>query len=97
MKKVKLKTEAVNVDCKAIEIHEVVYNKLESWKNKVFPYGCDWTTFINQLVDENEQRYLDNTQNRIEKLRLLEEETYLRKSMNRGSEVLYGELADCDD
>ena len=97
MKKVKLKTEAVNVDCKAIEIHEVVYNKLESWKNKAFPYGCDWTTFINQLVDENEQRHLDDTQNRIEKLRLLEEETYLRKSMNRGSEVLYGELADCDD
>ena len=97
MKKVKLKTEAVAVDCKAIEIHEVVYNKLESWKNKTFPYGCDWTTFINQLVDENEQRHLDDTQNRIEKLRLLEEETYLRKSMNRGSEVLYGELADCDD
>ena len=97
MKKVKLKTEAVNVDCKAIEIHEVVYNKLESWKKKVFPYGCDWTTIINQVIDENEQRYLDNTQNRIEKLRLLEEETYVRKSMNRGSEVLYGELADCDD
>ena len=94
MKKVKLKTEAVDVDCKAIEIHEVVYNKLESWKNKVFPYGCDWTTFINQLVDENEQRYLDNTQNRIEQLKLLEEETYLRKSMNRRSEIFYEEVAD---
>ena len=94
MKKVKIKTEAVDVDCKAIEIHEVVYNILESWINKVFPYGCDWTTFINQLVDENEQRYLDNTQNRIEKLRLLEEETYLRKSMNRGSEIFYEGVAD---
>ena len=96
MKKVKIKTE-IAVDCKAIEIHKEVYNKLESWKTKVFPYGCEWTTFINHLVKENEQRHLDDTQNRIEKLRLLEEETYLRKSMNRGSEVLYGELADCDD
>ena len=94
MKKVKLKTEAVAVDCKAIEIHEVVYNKLESWKTKVFPYGCDWTTFINQLVDENEQRHLDDTQNRIEQLRLLEEETYLRKSMNRRSEIFYEGVAD---
>ena len=95
MKKVKIKTEeAVAVDCKAIEIHKDVYNKLESWKTKVFPYGCDWTTFINQLVDENEQRHLDDTQNRIEKLRLLEEETYLRKSMNRRSEIFYEEVAD---
>jgi len=96
MKKVKIKTE-IAVDCKAIEIHKEVYSKLESWKTKIFPYGCEWTTFINHLVKENEQRHLDDTQNRIEKLRLLEEETYLRKSMNRGSEVLYGELADCDD
>ena len=95
MKKVKVKTEEiVAVDCKAIEIHKDVYNKLESWKTKVFPYGCDWTTFINQLVNENEQRHLNDTQNRIEQLKLLEEETYLRKSMNRRSEIFYEEVAD---
>ena len=95
MKKVKVKTEEiVAVNCKAIEIHKDVYSKLESWKTKVFPYGCDWTTFINQLVNENEQRHLNDTQNRIEQLKLLEEETYLRKSMNRRSEIFYEEVAD---
>ena len=95
MKKVTVKTEeAVAVDCKAIEIHKEVYNKLESWKTKVFPYGCDWTTFINHLVDENELRHLSDTQNRIEQLRLLDEETYLRKSMERRSELFHEEVAD---
>ena len=94
MKKIKIKTEAVAVDCKAIEIHKEVYNKLESWKTKVFPYGCDWTTFINHLVKENTQRHLDGTQNRIEQLRLLDEETYLRKSMERRSELFHEEVAD---
>ena len=95
MKKVAIKTdEVVAVDCKAIEIHKEVYNKLESWKTKVFPYGCDWTTFINHLVDENAQRHLNDTQNRIEQLRLLDEETYLRKSMERRSEIFHEEVAD---
>ena len=93
MKRLKIKTE-VAVDCKAIEIHKEVYSKLESWKTKVFPYGCEWTTFINHLVKENEQRHLNDTQNRIEQLKLLDEETYLRKTMERRSEIFHEEVAD---
>ena len=93
MKKIKITTKEV-VDCKTIEIHKEVYNKLESWKTKVFPYGCEWTTFINHLVKENEQRHLDDTPNRIEQLKLLDEETYLRKTMQRRAEIFHEEVAD---
>ena len=94
MKKIKLKAEsAADSDCKVIEIHQDVYNKLESWKADVFPYGCSWTTFIHHLVSDNEQRHLDGTLDRIEQLKLRDEEIYLRKSMERKSNLFQDEVA----
>ena len=75
--------EAADWDRKTIEIRREVYNKLASWKAEVFPYDCSWTTFIHHLISEKEQRYLDDAPERIDQLKLLDEETYIRKSQER--------------
>ena len=93
MQKVKITTEEAG-NCKAIEIHQDVYSKLESWKTDVFPYGCSWTTFIHHLVSDNEQRRLDGTPDRIQQLKLQDEEIYLRKSMERKNHLFQDEVTD---
>ena len=75
--------EAAEWDRRTIEIRREVYNKLASWKAEAFPYDCSWTTFIHHLISEKEQRYLDGALDRIEQLKLLDEETYIRKSQER--------------
>ena len=75
--------EAADWDRRTIEIRREVYNKLASWKAEVFPYDCSWTTFIHHLISEKEQRYLDDAPERIDQLKLLDEETYIRKSQER--------------
>ena len=75
--------EAAEWDRRTIEIRREVYNKLASWKAEAFPYDCSWTTFIHHLINEKEQKYLDGTLERIEQLKLLDEETYIRKSQER--------------
>ena len=75
--------EAAEWDRRTIEIRREVYNKLASWKAEAFPYDCSWTTFIHHLISEKEQRHLDGTLDRIEQLKLLDEETYIRKSQER--------------
>jgi len=75
--------EAADWDRSTIEIRREVYNKLASWKAEAFPYDCSWTTFIHHLISEKEQRYLDDAPERIEQLKLLDEETYIRKSQER--------------
>ena len=75
--------EAADSDRNTIEIRREVYTKLARWKAEVFPYGCSWTTFIHHLISEKEQRYLDGAPERIDQLRLLDEETYIRKSQER--------------
>ena len=75
--------EAAEWDRRTIEIRSEVYTKLASWKAEVFPYDCSWTTFIHHLVSEKEQRHLDGTLDRIEQLKLLDDETYIRKSQER--------------
>ena len=74
--------EAVDWDRNTIEIRSEVYRKLSGWKEEAFPYGCSWTTFVHHLISEKEQRHLDGTPERIDQLRLLDEETYIRKSMD---------------
>ena len=89
--------EAVDWDRDTIEIRREVYTKLASWKAEAFPYDCSWTTFIHHLVSEKEQRHLDGTPDRIEQLKLLDEETYIRKSQERKyNSLLFGseEVAD---
>ena len=74
-----------------IEIRSEVYRKLNGWKERAFPYGCSWTTFVHHLISEKEQRHLDGTPERIEQLKLLDEETYIRKSQERKYDsFLYG-------
>ena len=75
--------EAAEWDRRTIEIRREVYNKLASWKADAFPYDCSWTTFIHHLISEKEQRYLDDAPERIDQLKLLDEETYIRKSQER--------------
>ena len=75
--------EAADWDRRTIEIRREVYNKLATWKAEAFPYDCSWTTFIHHLISEKEQRYLDGAPERIDQLRLLDEETYIRKSQER--------------
>ena len=75
--------EAAEWDRRTIEIRSEVYRKLASWKAEAFPYDCSWTTFIHHLISEKEQRYLDDAPERIEQLKLLDEETYIRKSQER--------------
>ena len=75
--------ETVDWDRDTIEIRSEVYRKLASWKAEAFPYDCSWTTFIHHLISEKEQRYLDDAPERIEQLKLLDEETYIRKSRER--------------
>ena len=75
--------ETVDWDRDTIEIRSEVYRKLASWKAEAFPYDCSWTTFIHHLISEKEQRYLDDAPERIDQLRLLDEETYIRKSRER--------------
>ena len=75
--------EAAEWDRRTIEIRGEVYRKLNSWKAETFPYDCSWTTFIHHLISEKEQRYLDDAGKRIEQLKLLDEETYIRKSQER--------------
>ena len=83
--------EAAEWDRRTIEIRSEVYTKLASWKAEVFPYDCSWTTFIHHLVSEKEQRHLDGTLDRIEQLKLLDEETYIRKSQEwKYDSFLYG-------
>ena len=89
--------EAAEWARRTIEIRREVYNKLASWKAEAFPYDCSWTTFIHHLISEKEQRYLDGTPDRIEQLKLLDEETYIRKSQKRSYDsLLFGseEVAD---
>ena len=89
--------EAAEWDRRTIEIRREVYNRLESWKAEAFPYGCSWTAFIHHLINEKEQKYLDGTLERIEQLKLLDEETYIRKSQERKyNSFLFGseEVAD---
>ena len=89
--------EAAEWDCRTIEIRREVYNKLTSWKAEAFPYDCSWTTFIHHLISEKEQRHLSGTGERIDQLRLLDEETYIRKSQERTYDsLLFGskEVAD---
>ena len=89
--------EAAEWDRRTIEIRREVYNKLASWKAEAFPYDCSWTTFIHHLISEKEQRYLDDAPERIEQLKLLDEETYIRKSQERKYDsLLFGseEVAD---
>ena len=89
--------EAADWDRDTIEIRSEVYRKLASWKAEAFPYGCSWTTFIHHLISEKEQRHLDGTLDRIEQLKLLDEETYIRKSQERKyNSLLFGseEVAD---
>ena len=80
--------EAAEWDRRTIEIRREVYNKLASWKAEAFPYDCSWTTFIHHLISEKEQRHLDGTLDRIEQLKLLDEETYIRKSQKRSYDSL---------
>ena len=75
--------EAAEWDRRTIEIRGEVYRKLNSWKAEVFPYDCSWTTFIHHLISEKDQRHLDGTPDRIEQLKLLDEEIYLKKSQER--------------
>ena len=75
--------EAADWDRDTIEIRSEVYRKLASWKAEAFPYDCSWTTFIHHLISEKEQRYLDDAPERIDQLKLLDEETYIRKSQER--------------
>ena len=75
--------EAADWDRSTIEIRSEVYRKLSNWKEGAFPYGCSWTTFVHHLISEKEQRHLDGARERIEQLRLLDEETYIRKSRER--------------
>ena len=75
--------ETVDWDRDTIEIRSEVYRKLNGWKEEAFPYGCSWTTFVHHLISEKEQRYLDDAPERIDQLRLLDEETYIRKSQER--------------
>ena len=75
--------ETAEWDCRTIEIRREVYSKLAGWKAEAFPYDCSWTTFIHHLISEKEQRYLDDAPERIEQLKLLDEETYIRKSRER--------------
>ena len=75
--------EAADWDRDTIEIRSEVYLKLASWKAEAFPYDCSWTTFIHHLISEKEQRYLDDAPERIDQLKLLDEETYIRKSQER--------------
>ena len=89
--------EAAEWDRRTIEIRSEVYTKLASWKAEAFPYDCSWTTFIHHLISEKEQRHLDDTPARIEQLKLLDEETYIRKSQERKyNSLLFGseEVAD---
>ena len=86
--------EAADWDRDTIEIRSEVYRKLDRWKAEAFPYDCSWTTFINHLISEKEQRHLSDTSERIVQLRLLDEETYLRKSMERKSNLFYEEATD---
>ena len=89
--------EVADSDRNTIEIRREVYTKLASWKAEVFPYDCSWTTFIHHLVSEKEQRHLDGTLDRIEQLKLLDDETYIRKSQERKyNSLLFGseEVAD---
>ena len=89
--------EAVDWDRDTIEIRSEVYRKLSGWKEEAFPYGCSWTTFVHHLISEKEQRYLDDAPERIEQLKLLDEETYIRKSQERKYDsLLFGseEVAD---
>ena len=75
--------ETADWDRDTIEIRSEVYRKLSGWKEEAFPYGCSWTTFVHHLISEKEQRYLDDAPERIEQLKLLDEETYIRKSQER--------------
>ena len=75
--------EAADWDRDTIEIRSEVYRKLSGWKEEALPYGCSWTTFVHHLISEKEQRYLDDAPERIEQLKLLDEETYIRKSQER--------------
>ena len=75
--------EAAEWARRTIEIRREVYTKLASWKAEAFPYDCSWTTFNHHLISEKEQRHLDDTPDRIEQLKLLDEETYIRKSQER--------------
>ena len=89
--------EAADWDRDTIEIRSEVYRKLSGWNEEAFPYGCSWTTFIHHLISEKEQRHLDDTPDRIEQLKLLDEETYIRKSQERKyNSLLFGseEVAD---
>ena len=75
--------EAADWDRSTIEIRSEVYRKLSNWKEGAFPYGCSWTPFVHHLISEKEQRHLDGAPERIEQLRLLDEETYIKKSQER--------------
>ena len=89
--------EAAEWDRRTIEIRGEVYRKLNSWKAEVFPYDCSWTTFIHHLINEKEQRHLAGTPDRIEQLKLLDEEIYLKKSQERRYDSLifsHEEVAD---
>ena len=89
--------EAAEWDRRTIEIRGEVYRKLSSWKAEVFPYDCSWTTFIHHLISEKEQRHLAGTPDRIEQLKLLDEEIYLKKSQERRYDSLifsHEEVAD---
>ena len=89
--------EAAEWDRRTIEIRGEVYRKLNSWKAEVFPYDCSWTTFIHHLISEKDQRHLDGTPDRIEQLKLLDEEIYLKKSQERRYDSLifsHEEVAD---
>ena len=89
--------EAAEWDRRTIEIRREVYTKLASWKAEIFPYDCSWTTFIHHLISEKEQRHLDGTPKRIDQLKLLDEEIYIRKSQERKYDsLLFGseEVAD---
>ena len=80
--------EAADWDRNTIEIRSEVYRKLNGWKEEAFPYGCSWTTFIHHLISEKEQGHRDGARERIDQLRLLDEETYIRKSRERGYDSL---------
>ena len=89
--------EAADWDRSTIEIRSEVYRKLSSWKAEAFPYDCSWTTFIHHLISEKEQRHLDGTLDRIEQLKMLDEEIYLKNSQERRYDpILFGseEVAD---
>ena len=89
--------EAADWDRDTIEIRSEVYRKLASWKAEAFPYDCSWTTFIHHLISEKEQRYLDDAPERIEQLKLLDEETYIRKSQRRYDSLVFGSTEEAAD